>query len=567
TNAPLPSSSPSNSFELQQIVASLEDKLDIRMCCFEKSLNDMKAFVVTPPAPIKASFEKKQDDFQMMMMSFMQNLHNNKASSSSSLPSNTIPNPKNKAKVITTRSGISYDGPLIPPPVVEKEPEATKDTELPSTKNIQPPLVQVHEKDKEQLINPSLFQKPRLICLILRDLRKRNSVKRMISDLHFELSFADALVHMPKFAPMFKSTAHALIDVYEGEIILRHDEQSLTLKCGDTTSISYNNFESLNKVDVIDVACEDFVQDVLDFQYNPKSSSPTLVFDDSISVSDAFKVPIVKSSSPTLTPFRESDFYSEETENFLNDDSIPTGIENSVFDPEGDILLIEKLLKEDPFQLPSMDLKVAEESKEKYSIEEPPELELKELPPHLEYAFLMVNANTIVETLPSSPIPVQDGDSQREEIDIFTSTDDVLPSSVENDDDSKEDIHFLEELLSDDSISLTEDESSDSDHQDDPLFSRPPLEPPDAKFDFEPNTREVIAAVMNNINEFYGDECFDPRGEINVFANVEDDDYFPLYLSFEFFYHISSILRFLRCFSPLRVRILFLTPVSPFRAG
>nr|GFB95819.1 reverse transcriptase domain-containing protein [Tanacetum cinerariifolium] len=45
----------------------------------------------------------------------------------------------------------------------------------------------------------------------------------------------------------FLSTAHALIDVYEGEITLRHDDQSLTLKCGDTPSISYNNLESLNK--------------------------------------------------------------------------------------------------------------------------------------------------------------------------------------------------------------------------------------------------------------------------------------------------------------------------------
>nr|GFC14276.1 hypothetical protein [Tanacetum cinerariifolium] len=53
-NAPFPFSSPSNSFELQQIVASLEDKLVIRMSRFEKSLNDMKALVVTPPAPIKA---------------------------------------------------------------------------------------------------------------------------------------------------------------------------------------------------------------------------------------------------------------------------------------------------------------------------------------------------------------------------------------------------------------------------------------------------------------------------------------------------------------------------------
>nr|GEV85700.1 hypothetical protein [Tanacetum cinerariifolium] len=63
----------------------------------------------------------------------------------------------------------------------------------------------------------------------------------------------------------FLSTAHALIDVYEGEITLRHDDQSLTLKCGDTHSISYNNLESLNKVDLIDVTCEEYSQEVLGF--------------------------------------------------------------------------------------------------------------------------------------------------------------------------------------------------------------------------------------------------------------------------------------------------------------
>nr|GEZ44798.1 DNA-directed DNA polymerase [Tanacetum cinerariifolium] len=122
--------------------------------------------------------------------------------------------------------------------------------------------------------------------------------------------------------------------------------------------------------------------------YNPKSSSPTLVYDDLISESDYSKVPIVKSSSPTLTPFGESDFFLEEVKDFLNDDSIPTEIENSVYDSEGDILFLEKLLNGNPFQLPSMDLKLVEESKEKSSIEEPPELELKELPSHLEYVFL-----------------------------------------------------------------------------------------------------------------------------------------------------------------------------------
>nr|GEV92254.1 hypothetical protein [Tanacetum cinerariifolium] len=73
--------------------------------------------------------------------------------------------------------------------------------------------------------------------------------------------------------------------------------------------------------------------------YNPKSSNPTVVFDDSISENESCKVPIVKSSSLTLTPFGESDFILKEIENFLNDDSIPDEIDDSVFDPEGDIRL------------------------------------------------------------------------------------------------------------------------------------------------------------------------------------------------------------------------------------
>nr|GEZ95088.1 reverse transcriptase domain-containing protein [Tanacetum cinerariifolium] len=63
----------------------------------------------------------------------------------------------------------------------------------------------------------------------------------------------------------FLSTAHALIDIYEGEITLMHDDQSLTLKCGDTPSIFYNNLKSLNKVDLIDATCEEYSQVVLGF--------------------------------------------------------------------------------------------------------------------------------------------------------------------------------------------------------------------------------------------------------------------------------------------------------------
>nr|GEV56474.1 reverse transcriptase domain-containing protein [Tanacetum cinerariifolium] len=156
----------------------------------------------------------------------------------------------------------------------------------------------------------------------------------------------------------FLRIGRALIDVYGEEITLRVNEEFVTFNLNQTMrySLTYDD-NSVHRVDVTDIACEEFVQDGLDFHYNPKSSNPTLVYDPSISESDSCKEPIVKSSSPTLTPFGESDLFLEEIEDFLNDDSIPTGIENSVYDPKGDILFLEKLLNEDPFQLPPMDLK------------------------------------------------------------------------------------------------------------------------------------------------------------------------------------------------------------------
>nr|GFC25895.1 hypothetical protein [Tanacetum cinerariifolium] len=135
-------------------------------------------------------FERKQEEFQNQMMNFMQNLQNNKASSSSSLPSNTIPNPRNKAKAITTRSRISYDGPPIPPPVVEKKPEATKDTELPSTENIQPPSVQVPEKEKEPIDTPfdvsktkTNFPYPSRLSLINLNSQRLNKEKQEVKNV------------------------------------------------------------------------------------------------------------------------------------------------------------------------------------------------------------------------------------------------------------------------------------------------------------------------------------------------------------------------------------------------
>ncbi|GJW23135.1 reverse transcriptase domain-containing protein [Tanacetum coccineum] len=147
TDAPLSNSSSSNnSFDMQQIAASLEDKMTIKM---NKMLNEMKSLVVTTPAPVKAVEEVcviygSNHHFNLCPLSsskFDDLGNTNQASSSSTLPSNTIPNPRNEAKAITTRSGVLYDGPLIPPPVVEKEPPRwTKINELPSTFRRHPDL-------------------------------------------------------------------------------------------------------------------------------------------------------------------------------------------------------------------------------------------------------------------------------------------------------------------------------------------------------------------------------------------------------------------------------------------
>nr|GFD02427.1 hypothetical protein [Tanacetum cinerariifolium] len=92
------------------------------------------------------------------MMNFMQNLYNNKPSSSSSLSSNTILNPKGEAKAITTRSCMSYKEPPIQPSGVEQqEPiEVTMDTELPSTEDIQPPSIQVQVQEDKPIEEPSV---------------------------------------------------------------------------------------------------------------------------------------------------------------------------------------------------------------------------------------------------------------------------------------------------------------------------------------------------------------------------------------------------------------------------
>nr|GEV97222.1 reverse transcriptase domain-containing protein [Tanacetum cinerariifolium] len=383
----------------------------------------------------------QQNAFQNIFQNMLSGFFQNQASTSGTLSSNTIPNPKGEMKVITTRSGIADEGPLIPTKpspkkVVERETEETTDKEQTnfqgSTAHIQPPVVPIPNLMIRRLYLSQIFH-------ILRDLMIKGFVKKLrikwrnkeqpnssgsiaqvqppvvpisISEsdvprtktkptIPYPSSFADALLLMPKFASIIKSllankdklfelakvpliigrsflrTGRVLIDVYGEETTLRVNDKVITFNLNQTTrySSTYDDM-SVNRIDVVDVAREEYAQEMLGFSKNSSGGNPT-------STSE----PIISDSSPSLTPFKGSDFILEEIKAYLKDESISPEINHADCDPERDICLIENLLNDDPFQLPSMDLKQVEAAEAKSLIEEPLELELKDLPSHLEYAY------------------------------------------------------------------------------------------------------------------------------------------------------------------------------------
>ncbi|GJT03309.1 hypothetical protein Tco_0824478 [Tanacetum coccineum] len=117
----------------------------------------------------------------------------------------------------------------------------------------------------------------------------------------------------------FLRMAGALIDVYGEELTLGVDDEAITFK---------------------------YAQEVLGFSNSSTSCNPTPSLD-----------PILSTSSPSLTPFEGGDFILEEIEACLTNDSIPPGIDDADFNPEGDIRLLEELLNNDPSSpLPRMNL-------------------------------------------------------------------------------------------------------------------------------------------------------------------------------------------------------------------
>nr|GEY90243.1 reverse transcriptase domain-containing protein [Tanacetum cinerariifolium] len=468
---------------------------------------------------------------------------------------NTITNPKEDLKCITTQSGTAYQGPMVPTtsslhPVVERKTKATMDTVHPtnneSTKDVQPPVVQTESLilNSEPVVAPIIEpvaspvsapkpnQRPSIAYSSRfqdQKLRDKSNVKRenffqIFKDLNFNISFADALILMPKFGPTIKTlltnidkiselartplnehcsvvllkkfqeklgdpgkflnscdflrmaeclamvdlgasinlmplsvwnklslldlspmcmtlelvdrsisrpvgvaedvfvkvgtfhfpadfvvvdfdadprvplilgrsflkTGRALIDVFEGELTLRVCKEAITFNLDQTSRYSANyNDMTANRIDVIDMACEEYLQDVLSFSDVITSGNPTPYYD-----------LIVSTSFSALTPFGESDFLLEEVDAFLalEDDHTSPEVDQSYVDTEGDILFLEAFLNDDPLlpllnqgnYLPQVqkELKICEAKTDKSSIDEPPKVELKDLPPFLEYVFL-----------------------------------------------------------------------------------------------------------------------------------------------------------------------------------
>nr|GEV57833.1 reverse transcriptase domain-containing protein [Tanacetum cinerariifolium] len=138
----------------------------------------------------------------------------------------------------------------------------------------------------------------------------------------------------------FLKTGRALIDVFEGKLTLRVGKEAITFNLDQTSRYSVNYSDiTAKRIDVIDMACEEYSQEVLGFSDVIASGNPTPYYD-----------PIVSITSPTLTPFGNSDFLLEELDAFLaiKDDPTPLEFYQPYLDSEGDILLLEAFLNDDP---------------------------------------------------------------------------------------------------------------------------------------------------------------------------------------------------------------------------
>nr|GEW97320.1 hypothetical protein [Tanacetum cinerariifolium] len=435
------------------------------------------------------------------------------------------------------------------PPGEDKEHDATMDTELPSTEDIQPLPVQkplqdsdIHQlireeccvevleqqkqkiedtmlefvkicqekeflcihDDVENLIESALDSKLLLINSNSQHLDKKEQEVKNIVEQPAERA-NHSIQSLQKFKVVYKKPGHSLSMGYEHLSITPETESDEVIESNTEKLLPIPSKFEVTLEDEIE--CDMLAKDVCSPVFTT-FSNPLFKNNDNFDSSDDESLP-------------DEDVPAEEFKIYSNPLCDEDKINSDKFDPHcfnEEIRLIENLVYDNSFPRP------------------PEELNAE-------------IADTIIVSIPLLPIPVQDGNSQQEEIDIVTKTDDVLPPSDENDDDSSDDslleevdlflsdnsipsgiesfaddpegdIRFLEGLLINDSILSYE--SSDSNFEDSPLIPRPPLESSDDNFDLEP---EVISVVMEDIDE--PDEHFNLGGAIFVSTNIKDVDYFP----------------------------------------
>nr|GEU39193.1 reverse transcriptase domain-containing protein [Tanacetum cinerariifolium] len=196
-------------------------------------------------------------------------------------------------------------------------------------------------------------------CLISRPIGVAEDVYVKVRKFHFSTDFVVVDLDADPRVPLilgrsFLKTGRALIDVFKGELVLRVGKEAITFDLDQTSRYLANYNDMMAKrIDLIDMACEGYSQEVLGFFNVIASGNPTPYYG-----------PIVSTTSLTLTPFENSDFLLEEVDAFL-------------------------ALEDDPTS--PKELKICEAKSDKSSIDEPPEVELKDIPSHLEYAFLEGN--------------------------------------------------------------------------------------------------------------------------------------------------------------------------------
>ncbi|GJS16759.1 reverse transcriptase domain-containing protein [Tanacetum coccineum] len=296
------------------------------------------------------------DTFYNALNSNDQDSLNSAAGGSGSLPSNIVANPRGDMKAITTRSGVSYDGPQVPPPpsslpkVVEHELEVTKDTVHPSNENIQPSKVQtqndepvVSPKTKLTIPYPSRINKEKLYGRILALADLGASINLMPLSVWEKLNLPN-LTKTRMILELADRTISTPIGIAENIFV----KVGIFFFLADFVVIDYianprvplilgRPFLKTARALINVHACEEYAQEVLGFLNISKSSNPTPTLE-----------PILSTSRTSFTLFEGGDFILEEIKACLTSESIPSRIDDADFDPKEDLLTLERLLNSDP---------------------------------------------------------------------------------------------------------------------------------------------------------------------------------------------------------------------------